>query len=79
MQFRKPYVMFCAIWYHLHDLKNIKYTHGGVLLLVKLQAKAYNFTTKINTPSWVLFTFFRLYKWYQFAQHATCNELIIKT
>ena len=34
------YVMFCAIWYHLYNLKNVKKTHGGVLLLVKLQVKA---------------------------------------
>ena len=27
--------MFCAIWYHLYNLKNVKNTHGGVLLLVK--------------------------------------------
>ena len=33
-------VMFCAIWYHLYNLKNVKNTHGGVLLLVKLQAKS---------------------------------------
>ena len=32
------YVMFCAIWYSLHNLKNVKNTHGEVLLLVKLQA-----------------------------------------
>ena len=32
------YTMFCAIWYHLYCLKNVKNTHGGVLLLVKLQA-----------------------------------------
>ena len=32
------YVMFCAIWYHLYNLKNMKNTHGGVLHLVKLQA-----------------------------------------
>ena len=31
-------VMFCAIWYHLFNLKNVKNTHGGVLLLVKTQA-----------------------------------------
>ena len=30
--------MFCAIWYHLYNLKNVKNTHGGVLILVKLQA-----------------------------------------
>ena len=26
------------IWYHLYNLKNVKNTNGGVLLLVKLQA-----------------------------------------
>ena len=30
------YVMRCAIWYHLHNLKNVKNTPGGVLILVKL-------------------------------------------
>ena len=30
--------MFCAIWYHLCNLKNVKNTHGGMSLLVKLQA-----------------------------------------
>ena len=32
--------MFCAIWYHLKNFKNVKNTYGGVLLLVKLQAKS---------------------------------------
>ena len=31
-------MMFCGIWYHLNNLKNVKNTHGGVLLLEKLQA-----------------------------------------
>ena len=31
-------VVLCAIWYHSYNLKNVKNTHGGVLLLVKLQA-----------------------------------------
>ena len=31
--------MFCAIWYHLYNFKNLENTHGGVLLLGKLQAK----------------------------------------
>ena len=31
-------VMFCAIWYHLYNFKNVKNIHGEVLLLVKLQA-----------------------------------------
>ena len=34
------YVMRCAIWYHLYNLKNVKNTHGGVLFFVKLQTKA---------------------------------------
>ena len=51
------------IWYYLYNLKNVENTHGGVLILVKLQAKTGNFT-KINTPSWVFFTSFKLYKWY---------------
>ena len=35
------YVMRYAIWYHLYNLRNVKNTHGEVLLLaVKLQAKA---------------------------------------
>ena len=42
-------VMHCAIWYHLYNFKNVKNTHGAVLILVKLQAKGCNFT-KINNP-----------------------------
>ena len=61
------FVVPCAIWYHVDNLKNVKNTHGGVLLLVKLQAEACNFT-KSNTPPWVFFTFFKLSTWYQIAQ-----------
>ena len=32
------YVMRCAFWYHLYNLKNVKNTHGRVLLLVKFLA-----------------------------------------
>ena len=32
--------MRCAIRYHLYNLKNLKNIHGGVLILVKLQAEA---------------------------------------
>ena len=49
--------------------KNVKNTHGRVLILAKLQA------SKINTPPWVLFTFFKLYKWYQIAQRTTYYQL----
>ena len=45
----RAYVVRCAIWYHLYILKNVKNTHGRVLILVEVQALACNFT-KINTP-----------------------------
>ena len=32
--FIKLYETLCAIWYHLYNLRNMKNTHGGVLLLV---------------------------------------------
>ena len=32
----QAYVMRCAIWYHLHNLKNVKNTYGRMLLLVKV-------------------------------------------
>ena len=51
-QMREYIVMRCAIWYHLYNLKHVKNTHGGVLLLVKSQAKACNFN-KSNTPPWL--------------------------
>ena len=28
--------MLSATWYHLHNLKNVKNTHGGVILLLTL-------------------------------------------
>ena len=63
-------VMRCTIWYHLYNSKNVKNTHGGVLLLVELQAIACNFT-KSHTSPWLFFMFFELYKYYQIAQSIT--------
>ena len=51
------------MWYNLYNLKNVKNTHGGVLLLVKF--------TKSKTPPWMLLTFFKLRKWCQIAQSIT--------
>ena len=51
--------MFSAIRYQLCNFKNVKNTHGGMLLLVKLQAFS------------VFLTFFKLYKWYQITQRIT--------
>ena len=54
--------MLCAIWYHLYNFKKSEKhplnIHGGVFLLVKLQA-ACNFI-KSNSPLWVFFTFLKL-------------------
>ena len=30
-------VIFCAIWYHLYNFKDMKNTHGGMLLLLRLE------------------------------------------
>ena len=62
--------MFDRVVETLYNLKNVKNTHREVLILVMLQASTCNLT-KINTPLWVFFTFFKLYKWYQIAQHIT--------
>ena len=56
-------VTLCAICYYLYSFKNVKNIHGGMLILIKLQDEACNFT-KCNTSPWVFFTFFKLYKWY---------------
>ena len=50
----------CAVWYHLRNLKNVKNTHGGVLILVKLQTLACRLLQTL-----------KLYKWYQIAQRIT--------
>ena len=34
------YVVRCAIWHHLHNLKNVKDTHGEVLILLESQASS---------------------------------------
>ena len=68
--------MRCPILYHLYNLKNVKNTHGDVLLWVKLQAEAWNFN-KINTPPWVFFTFFKIVQVYQIAQHITNLALLL--
>ena len=60
-------ITFGVISYHLYN-SNVKNTHGGVLLLVKLQAN------KSKTPPWVFFTFFKLYIWYQIVQNVKYGE-----
>ena len=62
------------------NLKNVKNTHGWMLLLVKLQVSF----TKSNTPLWVFLAFLTLYKWYQIVQCITWklttnNKVILDT
>ena len=45
----------------MYNLKHVKNTHWGVLLLAKLQASAYKFTKRI-TPSRVFYTFLKMYQ-----------------
>ena len=66
--------MLCTIYYQKCNLKSMKNTEGGVLLLVKLQAEAFNFT-RSNTPSWLFLRFSKLYNWYQIAQSITFSRL----
>ena len=40
--------MRCAVWYRSYNLKNMKNTHVGVLILVKLQAKPVTLLLKSN-------------------------------
>ena len=47
--------MLCVIWYHLHNLKNVKNINGGVLLFVMLQG-----FTKNNIPPGVSLQVFKI-------------------
>ena len=65
---------FCTFWYHLYNSENVKNTYGGVLLLVKLQAKTCNFT-KSNTPPWLFFTFLKIV---QVVPNGTTHHIFLK-
>ena len=56
--------MRCEIWYHCCNLRNVENTYGRVL------KKSCNYT-KSDTPPWVFFTFFKMYKWCQIGQSIT--------
>ena len=71
----KLHVIFCTIWYHLYNFKNLEKTDGRVLLLVKLLV--FNFT-KSSTPPSMFFTFFKLYKWYQIAQRIMIISRVVR-
>ena len=66
-----------VIWYHLYYLKNVRNTHGRVLLLWMSIASACNFITSDTHPE-VFLTFFELCKWYQIGQGITLFKVIFE-
>ena len=69
----------CVIWYNLYHLvplvqfkKREKYLRRSVDFSKVVGFKPA--TYKINTLPWVFFTFFKLYTWYQIAQHTTFTQ-----
>ena len=38
------------LWYRLYNFKNVKNTHGGLILFVKLQTSACNFSKSPHYP-----------------------------
>ena len=55
-------LMFCVIWYHLYNLKNVKNIHGGVLLLIKLQVTSQMIKNGQKLPLNMVFPLFRKMK-----------------
>ena len=51
-----------------------RFARFGTICAIKKPAKGCNFT-KSNTSSWVIFIFFKLYKWYQIAQGITYKNI----
>ena len=61
-------VMFCVIWYHLYNFKNVKKYPWRSVTFIKVAGFYPATLLKSNIPPWVFFTFLKLYKWYQIAQ-----------
>ena len=64
------YVVRCAIWVPFVQFKKREKHLWRSVNFSKVAGLACNFT-KINTPPWVFFTFFKLYKWYLSVQSIT--------
>ena len=72
-----PFVVRCAIWYHLYNLKNVKNILGGALILVQLQDQPA--TLLILALLRGCFSRFKLNKWYQIAQRITFLSLLLES
>ena len=66
------YVILSAICYHLGNFENVKKTHGGVLLSVKLQVEACDFTDRT-----LLHVFYHVFKIVQMVSN--CAECLAFT
>ena len=76
------YVVLCAIWYHSYKLKNVKNTHGGVLLKVALLlgcfSRSWNCAYSIksgNAPHMLyldIIVFYSIHLWAYTYQKKTC-------
>ena len=64
------YVMFCAIWCHFYNLKNVKNIIGGV--------RSVTFSKVTLIHRCFFFNFLKLYKWYQIAQCITYVTFLLK-
>ena len=79
------YLIIMNIIYHcdilrdyvpLIQFKNVKTHMKECYLQESFQLQACNFT-KSNTPPLIFFTFFKLYKWHQIAQHITIMHITV--
>ena len=71
------YLMLCAIWYHFCNFKQCEKHPWRSVTFIKVAGDCN--TPKWNTPPWVFFTFFKLYKWYQIAQTVSYIQLLFIT
>ena len=70
------YVVRFAIWYHLYNLKNVKNTHGGVLLLVKLlKVKSLRLLTRWESPA--ILTYFVIFPCYETSCQLIVPQLVL--
>ena len=71
--FTSVFVMFCAIWYDLYNLKHGRKTYGGVLLLVKLlPATLQKLMYKLNVKSRNA-----TYLWMYLIKSVTCTYSVV--
>ena len=58
------YVVYCTIWYHLYNLKNVENTHGGVLILDGCFSCFLNCTNGTKSRNASQMSFFFLFSMY---------------